>query len=324
MRGAFLDALFEAAASDRRVCLVVGDLGYSVVERFAAAFPNQFINAGVAEQNMTGLAAGMALTGKIVFTYSIANFSTFRALEQIRNDLCYQRANVKVVSVGGGLAYGSLGMTHHATEDLAIMRSLPEMTVVAPGDPVEAKLATRAVIKHDGPCYLRLGKVGEPSVHAADPDFRLGRAIRVREGSDVTMISTGAMLNTAVAAADRLSDRGLSVDVLSMHTVSPLDVEVVTAAAMQTKYIVTLEEHSIVGGLGGAVAELLSELPAGRAQLKRIGLRHEFNRVVGDQAYLRALHGLDLDTVVTTIDDLVEASGHSLTRAATNADLDAK
>jgi transketolase len=319
-----VDSLFEAAALDQRICLVVGDLGYSVVEKFASAYPRQFVNAGVAEQNMTALAAGMALSGKIVFTYSIANFPTLRPLEQIRNDVCYHNANVKVVSVGGGLAYGSLGMTHHGTEDLAIMRALPEMTVVAPGDPIEARLATRAIIKQDGPCYLRLGKTGEPNVHAADPDFRLGRAITLREGSDLTMISTGAMLSTAVAAADLLVARGLSVRVLSMHTVSPLDVEAVTDAAVQTRYVVTLEEHSIIGGLGGAVAEVMSELHPGHAQLKRIGLRHAFNQIVGDQAYLRSLHGLDLEAVVKTVEGVVEASGRSRTPAATGAEKKAK
>jgi transketolase len=305
LRTAFLDALFQAAAGDPRICLVVGDLGYSVVERFAETYPRQFVNAGVAEQDMTGLAAGMALSGKIVFTYSIANFPTIRALEQVRNDVCYHRANVKIVAVGGGLAYGNLGVTHHATEDLAIMRSLPEMTVIAPGDPVEAKLATRAVIELDGPAYIRLGKAGEPAVHRSEPEFTIGRAITLREGSDTCLISTGAMLSTAVAAADQLAVRGVGVRVLSMHTVSPLDVEAVTTAAMHTRFVITLEEHCIDGGLGGAVAEVMAELPAGRALLKRIGLPRSFNRVVGDQAYLRSLHGLDVDSVVRTLEGLV-------------------
>src|SRR2546426_9403728 len=157
VRSAFIKTLFELAGKDPRVCLVVGDLGYSVIERFAETYPKQFVNAGVAEQDMIGIAAGMALTGKIVFTYSIANFATLRCLEQIRNDVCYHNANVKVVAVGGGLAYGALGSTHHATEDLAIMRALPRMVVVAPGDPVETELLTRAVAVEAGPCYMRLG-----------------------------------------------------------------------------------------------------------------------------------------------------------------------
>ena len=178
MRTAFIHALESLAERDPRVCLVVGDLGFSVVDRFAASHPSQFVNAGVAEQDMIGIATGMALAGRIVFTYSIANFATLRCLEQIRNDVCYHEANVTVVAVGGGLTYAALGASHHATEDLAILRALPGMTVVAPGDPVEARLATTALAHRPGPAYLRLGKTGERIVHSSDPPFELGRAIR--------------------------------------------------------------------------------------------------------------------------------------------------
>src|SRR5712691_9917857 len=259
MRTAFFRALLELAAADERVNLVVGDLGFGVVEPFVERFPARFFNAGVAEQNMTGVAAGLALSGKTVFTYSIANFPTLRCLEQIRNDVCYHNANVKVVSVGGGLAYGNLGVTHHASEDVAIMRALPNMTVVAPGDPVEARLATRAVVALDGPCYLRLGKAGEPVVHTEEPDFQLGRALTLRDGSDLTLIASGGMLATADKVAKTLAAQGLGVRLLSMHTVKPIDREAVTRAAVETRYVFTLEEHSIEGGLGGAVAEVMAE-----------------------------------------------------------------
>ncbi|PYM76947.1 MAG: transketolase, partial [Candidatus Rokuibacteriota bacterium] len=182
MRAAFFKTLLDLAERDERIHLVVGDLGFGVVEPFARRFPDRFLNAGVAEQNMTGVAAGLALCGKVVFTYSIGNFSTIRCLEQIRNDICYHRADVKIVSVGGGFAYGPLGMTHHALEDLAIMRVLPGMTVVAPGDPFEVEQATRAIVGQPGPCYLRLGRAGEPRIHRPGVVFELGRAIRVREG----------------------------------------------------------------------------------------------------------------------------------------------
>src|SRR5207249_10726475 len=197
MRGAFFRALLELAEQDERVHLVVGDLGFGVVEEFARRFPARFLNAGVAEQNMTGIAAGMALSGKIVFTYSIANFPILRCLEQVRNDVCYHNANVKIVAVGGGLAYGSLGATHHATEDLAILRSLPRMVVVAPGDPVETEAATRAVRTQAGPCYLRLGRAGEAKVHRGEIDFQLGKAIQVRDGRDLTLVTTRGMLETS-------------------------------------------------------------------------------------------------------------------------------
>ncbi len=308
MRTAFIRTLTELAAKDRRVCLIVGDLGYSVIEEFAEKFPDQFLNAGVAEQDMIGLAAGMSMTGKVVFTYSIANFGTLRCLEQIRNDVCYHNANVKVVSVGGGLAYGNLGVTHHASEDVAILRALPNMTVVAPGDPVEAGLATRALVARDGPAYLRLGKAGEPVVHQDEPRFELGRAITLREGGDVTLIATGSMLATADAVAAQLAEKGLSVRLLSMHTIKPLDREAVIAAATETKLVFTLEEHSVEGGLGGAVAEVLAELEPGHAPLKRIGLRPEFNKVVGDQKYLKALHGLDQEGVMKTIQPIIARS----------------
>ena len=308
MRTAFIHTLNELADRDPRVCLVVGDLGYSVIEEFAARHPDQFVNAGVAEQNMIGMAAGMAMAGKIVFTYSIGNFGTLRCLEQIRNDVCYHRANVKVVAVGGGLAYGNLGVTHHASEDVAVLRALPNMTVVAPGDPVEAALATRAVTAYDGPCYLRLGKAGEPVVHADEPVFELGRALTLRDGSDVTLIATGSMLATAASVAARLAATGVSVRVLSMHTIKPIDAEAVVAAAQETNAIFTLEEHSIEGGLGGAVAEIIAELEPGHATLKRIGLRPEFNKVVGDQRYLKAMHGLDEEGVLRTIQSVITRS----------------
>ena len=308
MRTAFIQALNELADSDPRVCLIVGDLGFSVIEEFSQKHPDQFVNAGVSEQNMIGLAAGMALTGKIVFTYSIGNFATLRCLEQIRNDVCYHRANVKVVSVGGGVAYGNLGVTHHASEDVAIMRALPNMVVVAPGDPVEARLATRAVVELDGPAYLRLGKAGEPVVHEKEPNFELGRAITLREGTDLTLIASGGMLATADKVARTLAAQDVGVRLVSMHTVKPIDKEAVARAATETAHVFTLEEHSVEGGLGGAVAEVMAELPTGHAPLKRIGLRPEFNKTVGDQNYLKSLHGLDEESVLKTIQQIIARS----------------
>ena len=306
MRSAFFRALFRLAERDERVHLIVGDLGFGVVESFAQRFPNRFLNVGVAEQNMTGVAAGMALSGKIVFTYSIANFPILRCLEQVRNDVCYHNANVKVVAVGGGLAYGSLGATHHATEDLAIMRSLPRMAVVAPGDPAEAEAATQAVAAHAGPCYLRLGRAGEPSVHREQIDFRLGKAIQVRQGQDLTLISTGGLLEMAVQVAELLLQAGIEARVLSMHTVRPLDENAVLAAARDTRAIFTLEEHSVMGGLGGAVAEVLAESSETPVTFRRFGLPAGFSSVVGSQEHLREKHGLSADALVAAIRSIVE------------------
>lgn len=301
MRGAFFKALLELAERDERVHLVVGDLGFGVIEEFARRFPNRFLNAGVAEQNMTGVAAGMALSGKIVFTYSIANFPILRCLEQVRNDVCYHNANVKIVAVGGGLAYGALGATHHATEDLAILRSLPRMVVVAPGDPMETEAATRGVAAHAGPCYLRLGRAGEAKVHRAPIDFVLGKAIEMREGRDATLISTGGMLGTAMQAAELLSEAGVQTRVLSMHTVRPLDTAAIQTAVGETGAIFTLEEHSVVGGLGGAVAEFLAENWDAPVIFKRFGLPSEFACFVGSQEYMRARHGLTGEAVALGI-----------------------
>jgi transketolase len=308
MRTAFIETLFKLAQEDERIVLVVGDLGFGVVTPFMERLPQQFVNAGVAEQNMTGLAAGMALCGKIVFTYSIANFPVLRCLEQIRNDVCYHKANVKIVAVGGGMAYGSLGISHHATEDIAVMRALPNLVVVAPGDPMEARLATRAVVEHDGPVYLRLGRAGEPVVHTSEVVFQLGKAITVRQGNDITLIATGGQLYDTLRAAEALAKQGTQARVLSMHTVKPLDTEAVLAAAEETAAIFTLEEHSVVGGLGGAVAEVLMEANRRPRYFKRIGLNGTFSSLVGDQDYLRAQYGLDTAGILSTVRAVLTAS----------------
>jgi transketolase len=301
MRTAFIDALFEVAQHDKRIVLMVGDLGFGVVNSFMEHLPDQFVNAGVAEQNMTGMAAGMALSGKIVFTYSIANFPTLRCLEQIRNDVCYHNANVRVVSVGGGMAYGSLGPSHHATEDIAIMRSLPNLIVLAPGDPIEARLATQILTTYEGPAYLRIGRAGEPVVHTSPPQFELGKAIVVREGSDICLISTGGMLYNTMEAAEILGRQGILARVLSMPTIKPLDIDAVLAAASETEAIFTIEEHSVIGGLGGAVAEILMEAENKPRHFKRIGLNGQFSSIVGDQEYLHGQYGLDVDGIVKSI-----------------------
>lgn len=302
MRSAFIEELTRLARADRNIVLVVGDLGFGVVGKFAEELPAQFVNAGVAEQNMTGIAAGMAMSGRTVLTYSIANFPVIRCLEQIRNDVCYHDANVKIVAVGGGMAYGSLGMTHHATEDLAIMRAMPNMVVLAPNDPVEARLATRAAVEHRGPVYLRLGKQGEKRVHASDPDFRIGKSIRMREGGDATLLVTGGLLQNTMEAAEKLVSRGINAAVVSVPCVKPFDTD-----ALQGNAIFTIEEHSIVGGLGGVVAETIAE--AGwRTLFKRIGLPGEqFSSKVGDQDYLRREFGLDADGIAATVERVLSS-----------------
>jgi transketolase len=259
MRTAFIETLCRVAAHDERVWLLTGDVGYSVLERFAEKFPERFVNVGVAEQNMIGTAAGLALSGKRVFTYTIANFATFRCLEQIRNDVCYHNLDVTVVSVGGGVAYGAAGYTHHAIEDLAIMQTLPNMSVIAPGDPVETRLAVEAIVKQSGPTYLRLGKASEPMVHPAIPPFSIGQAVVLREGKDVTLISTGGILSVVVNAADLLLKENIQARIISMHTLKPIDVDAILRAAAETRALVCIEEHRAPGALFGAVATVLCQ-----------------------------------------------------------------
>jgi transketolase len=308
MRAAFFHALDELAEKDSRIHLITGDLGFGVVEAFAAKFPKQFVNVGVAEQNMTGIAAGLALCGKIVFVYSIGNFPTLRCLEQIRNDICYHDANVKIVAVGGGLSYGALGMSHHATEDLAIMRALPQMTVIAPGDPVETGLAARALAAYRGPAYLRLGRAGDPLVHQRRPDFQVGTALIVRDGRDMTVFSTGGMLATALQVAERLDEAGLSTRVVSMHTLKPLDCQAVLAAAQETGALVTLEEHSVIGGLGSAVAEVLAESTVPKVPFKRFGLPPRFSSETGSQEYLRQRQGLSSEGLLRSLEPFLQTT----------------
>lgn len=296
MRNAFIKTLEKEAAQHPELFLIVGDLGYGVIENFEKQYPKQFLNAGVSEQNMTGMAAGLAMSGKTVFTYSIGNFPTLRPFEQIRADICYHNANVKVVTMGGGWHYNSLGASHHATEDLAVTRALPNMTVLAPGDPVEAELMMQALITtHKGPAYLRLS--GRPVIHTSTPHFEIGKAITVRPGRDLTIISTGGMLDDAMKAAQFLSEKGLDTQVISMHTIKPIDSKAIIEAAKNTQHIFTLEDHNIIGGLGGAVSEVLAESGACPKIFKRFGIKDTFIKDVGTVEYMKQQLGLDWQNV---------------------------
>ncbi len=301
MRKEFFNTLLQLARSDPRIFLVVGDVGYSFVEPFMEEFPARYLNVGVAEQNMIGVSAGLSLCGKVVFCYSIGNFPTLRCLEQIRNDVCYHNSNVKIVSTGGGLGYAALGMTHQVTEDIAVMRSLPNMVVIAPGDSVESALATTAITERQGPCYLRLTRENYPTVHKVTPNFEIGKAIMVRGGNDVTLISTGGMLNAAVQVAGLLEKDRISAQVLSMHTIKPLDSDAVTKAATETRAIVCMEEHSSIGGLGSAVSEVLSQIEERKSSFLKISIDDPFCKVIGSQEYLRNLHGLTVESIYSRI-----------------------
>ena len=300
MRNTFVKTLVDIAEKDDNICLITGDLGFGVLNPFIEKFPNRFINAGIAEQNMTGVAAGMAKEGKTVVTYSIGNFPTMRCLEQIRNDCAYHNANVKIVCVGGGFVYGAHGMSHHATEDIAIIRALPEVIVFAPGDLVEAEEVTKAMINYKGTCYLRLGKGGEKRIHEKIENFKIGKAIKISEGSDIAIFSTGAILDEAVKVREELEKEDLKVAEYSFPTVKPIDEKVIIENTNKCKLIVTIEEHKIIGGLGGAVAEVMAENRGG-AKLLRIGLNDEYTSIVGTQAYLREQYGISSEKITKRI-----------------------
>ena len=300
MRTAFVQSLLKSARADKNIMLVTGDLGFTVLEEFRDTLPNQYVNAGVAEQNMIGLAAGLAMAGKRVFTYSIIPFTTFRCLEHIRNDVCYHKLPVCVVGVGGGYSYGHMGSTHHALEDISVLRSIANMTVVCPGDPCEAEAAVRAIVNQNGPSYLRLGKAGEPRLHADGLDITLGKSIEMQRGNALTIIATSTMLSTAVDVTKTLADRGINARLISMHTIKPIDEEAIVHAAQETPLIVTIEEHSRIGGLGSAVAETLS-LKDCRTSHLLLAAPDAFATFCGSQKYLRAQCDLDHDAIVATI-----------------------
>lgn len=300
MRDTFVRTLIALAKENPNIELITGDLGFGVLKPFWERLPDQFINAGIAEQNMTSAAAGMALEGKTVFTYSIGNFPTLRCLEQIRNDCAYHGANVKIVCVGGGFVYGSLGMSHHATEDIAVMRALPGVAVLCPGDLVEAEEATKAIAKYPGTCYLRLGRGGEKRIHDHIDNFEIGKAIKIHDGEKIAIFSTGAIFEEVADAEAILAEHDIYPAVYTFPTVKPIDRAVIARCAADFDMIVTVEEHNIVGGFGSAVAEILAELPE-RARLLRIGIHDTYSSIVGSQKYLRSQFGLDSVGIATQV-----------------------
>ncbi len=304
MRDTFVRTLIELAKNDPKIELITGDLGFGVLKPYFEQVPNQFTNAGIAEQNMTGVAAGMALEGKTVFTYSIGNFPTLRCLEQIRNDCAYHNANVKIVCVGGGFVYGSLGMSHQATEDIAIMRALPDVAVFAPGDLAEAEEVTKAIADYPGTCYLRLGRGGEKRIHKSIENFQIGKAIKVNEGKDVAIFTTGAIFEEIEVALEVLNANGVNPTVYTFPTVKPLDVDTIKNCAENHSLIVTCEEHNVVGGFGGAVAEVMAENPA-KAKLMRIGMDDQYCTRVGNQKYLRNEYGMSGKTIAERILEMI-------------------
>jgi len=299
MRDIFIKELIKLAEKDPNITLITGDLGFGVFEEYIKKLPKQFLNAGVAEQNMTMIASGMALEGKKVFTYSIGNFPTLRCLEQIRNDVCYHNLNVKIVSIGGGFSYGSLGMSHHSTEDLSIMRALPNMVVLAPGSLEEVRQATRKIVNLKGPAYLRLDK--SFSKNKLSSAFKIGKADMVFDGDDLTMICSGGILEEAIKAVSLLKEEGIYPRLLSMHTVKPLDKKALKNAVKDTNKIITIEENNLCGGLGSAVTEYLLDEGLIPKTFKRIAINDVYSNIVGDQNFLRKKYSIDSQSIFKKI-----------------------
>ena len=301
MRDHFISSLTEIVKKNTNVILITGDLGFGVLNNFIEKYPKQFINAGVAEQNMTGIAAGLGMDGKIVFTYSIGNFNTLRCLEQIRNDACYHDANVNIVSVGGGFSYGALGYSHHATEDLAIMRAIPNLRVFCPCDFWEVEEITKKVVGLGGVNYIRIDKSSYLNESNKNEVFNVGKGRVLSDGTDITLITCGGIAEVAIEAKIELLKHNINCRVISMHTIKPIDKNIIIDSVNETDGIVTLEEHSLIGGLGGAVSEVLMQEGVYPKKFKMLGLESKFSTIVGSQDYLRKINKIDKKSVVKEI-----------------------
>lgn len=297
MRNAFIEKLYNAAKSDKNIMLVTGDLGFGVLDKFARELPQQFVNAGISEQNMMGMAAGMAKEGKKVFIYSIANFPTMRCLEQIRNDCAYNDLNVKIISVGAGFSYGYLGMSHHITEDIAVMSALPGVDVYSPADKAEAEKSFDAMLNKQGVAYVRLGKGKENDIHPEGTEFDISKPCLIKDGDKELVLTTGAIIEEAISAREKL---GGDLKVYSVCRLKPIDKEAILDILKGYKRVFTLEEHSVIGGLGSIVGNIIAEegLPV---KVIKLGLKDIYSSKVGDQKYLRKLYGMDSDALVTEV-----------------------
>lgn len=279
-RNAYADALLQLGAENDKVVVLDADLSESTMTcKFAEAYPEKFYNMGIAEQSMMGTAAGLATCGIIPICSTFSVFACLRSGEQLRTSVAYPNLNVKVVTTHSGLSIGTAGATHFCEEDLAIMRAIPNMVAIAPADYLETVKAVKAAVAYNGPVYIRLGRGDAPVLYSELEDYQIGKAITYKDGSDVTIIGTGVMLQRAVAAAEELEKKGVSCRVLDMHTIKPFDKEAVEKAARETKAIITMEEHNIHGGLGSAVAETVAAMKDSKAVVKILGIPDVFGDV---------------------------------------------
>jgi len=313
MRQACLDMVYELAKADRRIFYIGSDLGVGTLDRFKHEMPDRFFMEGISEANIIGMAAGLALEGKIVYVNTIATFLTRRCFEQLVLDVCLHNANVRLIANGGGLVYAPLGPTHLAIEDMAILRAVPNMTIVAPADADEMRRLMPQTVDHQGPIYIRLAKGYDPIVTNDDLPFKIGKAIPMRSGSDALIVTTGITLKAALEAAATLDEQGIETAVLHVHTVKPLDTESILSLAADVPVVVTVEEHTINGGLGSAVAEIITESGFDRPKMfRRIGLPDVFPDQYGSQESLMERYSITADELVSVVKSLTDRQRRSL------------
>ncbi len=295
MRTAYLDTLYELAQKDKRVFALLADNGIIVYDKYRIDLPEQYLNLGISEANMVGVAAGMANQGKIPFAYTIGVFLSIRAFEFIRNDVCLQNQNVKLIGTGSGMVYSELGPTHHATEDLGGLRTLQNLNIITPASPLEVRKATLAAHEKIGPVYMRLGTNKEPELYGEDYDFQIGKAVTMKNGKDITLIGMGSILKDVLDAAANMEKEGIHARVINMHTIKPLDVECIIRAVEETGKIITIEDHNVIGGLGSAVAEVIAEYGK-MAKFQRIGLRG-FSHGYGTYEQMKEINGVGREEI---------------------------
>lgn len=308
MQRAYVTALYEIIKKDKNVISCLSDSGTDYDELIAREFPNQVINFGISENNQVAAAAGMAATGKIPFVYTTGAFIVYRSYEFLRDDICLQNRNVKLVGMGSGLSWSTLGATHHTTEDMALLRSLPNLTVITPASPKELEKAVYAAYKHNGPVYIRMGMSGEKEIFDEDYRFDLGKNVVIRDGRDVTIFTTGSIISEALDAVNLLSDYGISARVINVHTLKPLDAVNIISECKTQRNIVSVEEHNIIGGLGSAIADVVAENGL-TINLKKIGLKDEFAQGFGKKEDVLKSNQLDAYIICQKIMESIKIGG---------------
>lgn len=306
MRTSYCETLYELMAEDKRIFALTADIGFRNFDAIIEDFPDRFINVGVAEANMISIAAGLALSGKIPFVFTIAPFVTMRCMEQIRIDLCYQRLPVKIIGAGGGFVYGPQGTTHHAIEEIGMLRTLPGITVVAPSDPLEVRKCVRSSMKLKGPIYIRIARNNEPIISVADNKFEFGRASILTQGEDASIITYGAIVKDVLEAAKILAGVNIHTRVINMHTLKPIDRDVILSSARETNAIISIEEHNTTGGVGSAIAEVLAETPGLQVPFKRMGVEDSFIKEPVEYNDLKRSLGMDAKSIAEVMLQLLD------------------